>query len=130
AADTLSLLPVHDMGDAFLVSLMGVGWIFVVVAVIPVMARIQAWPGRQLLVPDADLALRVAHLTATRAAALDAHTTELRRIERSLHDGTQNRLVAVNVLLGAARRALARDPAVAGAMLDRAQDATEQALAE
>lgn len=130
AADTLSLLPVHDMGDAFLVSLMGVGWIFVVVAVIPVMARIQAWPGRRLLVPDADLTLRIAHLTATRAAALDAHTTELRRIERSLHDGTQNRLVAVNVLLGAARRALARDPAAADAILGNAQDAAEQALTE
>ncbi|MFK0120892.1 hypothetical protein, partial [Streptomyces sp. NPDC090994] len=29
---------------------------------------------------------------ATRAAALDAHATELRRIERSLHDGTQDRI--------------------------------------
>jgi signal transduction histidine kinase len=96
------------------------------------MAWAQAWPGRRLLTPDrgADLALRVAHLTSTRAAALDAHTTELRRIERSLHDGTQNRLVAVNVLLGAARRALARDPAAAAAVLDRAQDAAEQALTE
>src|SRR5262249_25618061 len=52
------------------------------------------------------------------------------RIERSLHDGTQNRLVAVTVLLGAARRALARDPAGADAILERAQSAAEQALAE
>ncbi|MGH3373533.1 MAG: sensor histidine kinase, partial [Actinoallomurus sp.] len=56
--------------------------------------------------------------------------TELRRIERSLHDGTQNRLVAVSVLLGATRRALTREPAAAEAMLERAQDAAEQALAE
>jgi len=133
AADTLGILPVNDMGDAFLVSLMGVGWMVVVMAIIPIVARVQAWPGRQLLPPDpasTDLALRVAHLTATRAAALDAHTTELRRIERSLHDGTQNRLVAVNVLLGAARRALARDPAAADAILGNAQDAAEQALTE
>lgn len=132
AYDSLSLLPVHDMGDAFLVSLIGLGWLVLDMAVIPVMAWAQAWPGRRLLTPDrgADLALRVAHLTSTRAAALDAHTTELRRIERSLHDGTQNRLVAVNVLLGAARRALARDPAAAAAVLDRAQDAAEQALTE
>jgi signal transduction histidine kinase len=34
------------------------------------------------------------------------------------------------VLLGATRRALARDPAGAEAMLERAQDAAEQALAE
>jgi signal transduction histidine kinase len=132
ATDSLSLLPVNDMGDALLVSLMGLGWLVLDMAIIPVMAWAQAWPGRRLLPPDpgTDLALRVAHLTSTRAAALDAHTTELRRIERSLHDGTQNRLVAVNVLLGAARRALARDPAAAAAVLDRAQDAAEQALTE
>jgi signal transduction histidine kinase len=132
AADSLSLLPVDDMGDALLVSLIGVGWLIVDMVIIPIMAWAQAWPGRRLLAPDpgTDLVLRVAHLTATRAAALDAHTTELRRIERSLHDGTQNRLVAVNVLLGAARRALARDPSAAAAVLDRAQDAAEQALTE
>jgi signal transduction histidine kinase len=88
--------------------------------------------GRVLLAPPpgTDLSLRVAELTATRAAALDAHVTELRRIERALHDGTQNRLVAVTVLLGAARRSLERDPAAADAALERAQDAAEQALAE
>lgn len=88
--------------------------------------------GRRLLGsgPTDDLSLRVAQLTATRAAALDAHATELRRIERSLHDGTQNRLVAVTVLLGAARRAVTRDPAGAEEMLEKAQTAAEQALAE
>jgi signal transduction histidine kinase len=96
------------------------------------MARLQARPGRGLLAagPDADLSLRVAQLTATRAAALDAHAVELRRIERSLHDGTQNRIVSVTVLLGAARRMVARDPAGADALLERAQSAAEQALAE
>jgi signal transduction histidine kinase len=96
------------------------------------MARLQAWPGFRLLSPDrgTDLALRVAQLTATRAGALDAHAAELRRIERSLHDGTQNRIVAVNLLLGAARRAVGRNPADVDAILERAQDAAEQALAE
>jgi signal transduction histidine kinase len=124
--------PVHDLGDTFGISLMGLVWIFGGAFVIPVMAWLQAWPGRLLLPPDrgTDLSLRVAQLTATRAAALDAHATELRRIERSLHDGTQNRLVAVNVLLGAARRAVTRNPADAEAIIDRAQDAAEQALAE
>jgi signal transduction histidine kinase len=124
--------PVHHLADALWVALLGVGWLAVAVGLVPGMARLQAWPGRRLLPPpaDTDLSLRVAQLTATRAAALDAHAVELRRIERSLHDGTQNRLVAVTVLLGTARRALARDPASADAILDRAQDAAEQALAE
>jgi signal transduction histidine kinase len=121
-----------DWGDAFLVCLFGIATLVVSVLVTPLLARWQAWPGLRLLPPvrETDLALRVAELTATRAAALDAHAVELRRIERSLHDGTQNRLVAVNVLLGAAKRALKRDPAATEEILERAQDAAEQALAE
>ncbi|QYC45551.1 Sensor histidine kinase LiaS [Nonomuraea coxensis DSM 45129] len=117
---------------AIAVAPLSLGWLALAVLLVPVMARLQAAPGRRLLAadPGTDLALRVAQLTATRAAALDAHAAELRRIERSLHDGTQNRLVAVTVLLGAARRALARDPATADEVLARAQDAAEQALAE
>lgn len=129
---TLVFWSVNDDSGALAVALLGVvmGVIFLVFG--PAMARLQAWPGRRLLPPsgDVDLSLRVAQLSATRAAALDAHATELRRIERSLHDGTQNRLVAVTVLLGATRRALARDPSNADAMLERAQQAAEQALAE
>jgi signal transduction histidine kinase len=123
---------INGLVDALGVGLTGLGWLALVVGLSPGMARLQAWTGRRLLAPPAgtDLSLRVAELTATRAAALDAHAIELRRIERSLHDGTQNRLVAVTVLLGAARRALARDPAAAEAVIGRAQDAAEQALAE
>ncbi len=124
--------PIDGLFDALVVGVTGAGWLALSIGFSPLLARAQAWPGRKLLTPSpgTDLSLRVAELTATRAAALDAHAVELRRIERSLHDGTQNRLVAVTVLLGAARRALARDPALAGDVLDRAQDAAEQALAE
>lgn len=123
---------VTDFAGASAVALTGVFCAAFIVGLGPALVRVQEWPGRHLLAPPAgvDLSLRVAELTATRAAALDAHAAELRRIERSLHDGTQNRLVAVAVLLGAARRAVDRDPAAVGAVLDRAQDATEQALAE
>lgn len=123
---------IDGLPDALAVALIGVGWLAVSVALVPRMARLQAAPGRRLLAPprNVDMSLRIAELTATRAAALDAHAVELRRIERSLHDGAQNRLVAVTVLLGAAKRALARDPALAGEVLDRAHDAAELALAE
>ncbi|GAA3254554.1 sensor histidine kinase [Nonomuraea helvata] len=132
AGAAMGLWKVHGFSTALAISLLGLGWIALSLSLVPGMARLQAWPGRRLLSadPSTDLALRVAQLTATRAEALDAHAAELRRIERSLHDGTQNRLVAVNVMLGAARRALARDPSTADAMLERAQDAAEQALAE
>ncbi|MGC9497688.1 sensor histidine kinase [Streptomyces sp. WG7] len=118
--------------DAVAVGLLGLGWVAILLGLGPGMARLQAGPARRLLAagPETDLSLRVAELTATRAAALDAHATELRRIERSLHDGAQNRLVSVTVLLGAARRMAARDPAGADELLERAQSAAEQALAE
>ncbi|MFE5816197.1 sensor histidine kinase [Streptomyces sp. NPDC056479] len=122
----------HSWPDALAVALLGLGWVLIVLGLGPGMARLQARPGRRFLAagPDVDLSLRVAELTATRAAALDAHAVELRRIERSLHDGTQNRIVGVTVLLGAARRMVARDPAGADELLERAQSAAEQALAE
>ncbi|MFC7827312.1 sensor domain-containing protein [Streptomyces sp. NPDC057375] len=122
----------HTWLDAVAALLLGVGWAAILLGLGPGMARLQAAPARRLLAagPDTDLSLRVAELTATRAAALDAHATELRRIERSLHDGAQNRLVSVTVLLGAARRMAARDPAGADELLERAQSAAEQALAE
>ncbi|MFI0805469.1 Histidine kinase [Amycolatopsis lurida] len=119
AAPTLDLWVVRDFPRALSVGLLGVG-------------RLQGAPGRHLLEPgpDTDLALRIAYLSAARAAALDAHSTELRRIERALHDGAQNRLVAVNVLAGAARRAVGRGSADADEFLGRVQDAAEEALAE
>ena len=52
---------------------------------------------------------RVATLTTTRAAALDAADAERRRIERDLHDGAQQRLVALAVTLGMASAALEDD---------------------
>ncbi|SDT23763.1 Signal transduction histidine kinase [Actinoplanes derwentensis] len=123
---------IDGFADAAVVWLIGVLFVVITIGFGPGIARLQAFAGRRLLAPsgDVDLSLRVAELTLTRAAALDAHAVELRRIERSLHDGTQNRLVAVNVLIGAARRAQQRDPAVVADILDRAQEATEQALAE
>jgi signal transduction histidine kinase len=132
ATSSLGFPLVHSTAGALSVSLLGLVWLAIALYVTPAMAWLQALPGRRLLPPPAgtDLVLRVAELTATRAAALDAHALELRRIERALHDGTQNRIVAVTMLLGAARRAMARSPQDAGEMLGRAQDAAEEALAD
>nr|WP_306270343.1 sensor histidine kinase [Ornithinimicrobium sp. HY1793] len=110
----------------------GIVWALLWLLLSPLLARGQAAPGLRLLAPHPgqDLPALVARLSATRAAALDAHAVELRRIERALHDGTQNRLVAVTVLAAAARRALTRDPASAEPILERVQDSAELALAE
>jgi signal transduction histidine kinase len=132
AGDQLGLVSVRDWSDVALVALLGLGYAVLSLVLTGPITRLLAARGRRLLDadPSLDLASRITQLTATRAAALDAHATELRRIERSLHDGTQNRLVAVTVLLGAARRAVSRDPAAAEEILERAQTAAETALAE
>ncbi len=132
ATDSLTFWEVRDWPGVVPVVLLGLGWTALAATVpLPVVGYLTG-RGRRLLDADPapDPSLRIAELTATRAAALDAHATELRRIERSLHDGTQNRLVAVTVLLGAARRAVPRDPATVDELLERAQSAAEAALAE
>jgi signal transduction histidine kinase len=65
-----------------------------------------AWAGaraalsRVLLVPrDAELR----EVRASRTRLLDAFDSERRRIERDLHDGAQQRLASVNVMLGVVR---------------------------
>ncbi len=73
---------------------------------------------------------RVTELTETRAAAADAQTEELKRIERDLHDGAQARLVALAIDLGLAKEKLDADPAEARQLLDSAHAEAKGALAE
>ena len=75
----------------------------------------------------AEVRAQLAEVRASRARLVTAGDEERRRIERDLHDGAQQRLVAVCMTLGmAARRA---DPELADT-LRRAQDDLEEALAE
>ncbi|GII57464.1 histidine kinase [Planotetraspora thailandica] len=102
------------------------------VLVVPVFARWHAQLTLALLAPSATerLAARVETLAQTRAGAVDTHQAELRRIERDLHDGTQARLVAINLRLGMARRVLSTDPPAAAKLLDQARDGAEAAMDE
>ncbi len=66
-----------------------------------------------------DLRVTNRELQASRARLVAAADAERRRIERDLHDGAQQHLVALAVNLGLARDVVADDPAEAGALLDR-----------
>jgi signal transduction histidine kinase len=79
---------------------------------------------------DAEMAERIETLTATRAGAVNVQDSELRRIERDLHDGAQARLVALGMSLGMAEQKLADDPERAGELLAEARVGAEQALRE
>jgi signal transduction histidine kinase len=112
--------------------LVAVGYALVSWWIVPGVAFVQSWAQAKVLPPGrkAKLAERVTALTASRAAALDAHSAELRRIERDLHDGAQNRLVSVVMMLGIAERSLEMSPDDALPQLRRAQQAATDALAE
>ena len=104
-------------------------------AVLPLIGRLAdldaAWSAALLRPPrGAQLSLRVAQLTQTRAGAIAAHEAELRRIERDLHDGTQARLVSLSMRIGMARRAVGGDEETARRLLDDAQRQAEEALTE
>jgi signal transduction histidine kinase len=54
---------------------------------------------------------RITELAVSRAGVVEAVDAERRRIERDLHDGVQQRIVALGMLLGRARRSADRDKA-------------------
>ncbi|MFE5619082.1 sensor histidine kinase [Streptomyces sp. NPDC056524] len=76
------------------------------------------------------LEARIAELATSRAEVMDVVHDERRRIERDLHDGVQQRLVALGMLIGRARRIRARDPEGADALLLQAHEESRRALAE
>lgn len=78
----------------------------------------------------AEAQARVEELTESRAEILEAVAAERRRIERNLHDGVQQRLVALGIDLGMAERKLGDDPDTASELLASARTQTSAAIAE
>jgi signal transduction histidine kinase len=79
---------------------------------------------------QAELRARFDELKASRARIVEAADQERKRIERNLHDGTQQRLTSIALALGLAESKLASDPQAAGASVRQAKQALETALAE
>jgi signal transduction histidine kinase len=73
---------------------------------------------------------RVETLEVSRQAVLDVEASELRRIERDLHDGAQQRLVMLTIQLGRAEERIETDPQGARVLVADARDQARLALAE
>lgn len=69
-------------------------------------------------------------MTETRHEAVDTAASELRRIERDLHDGAQARLVAMGMNLGTIEALIEKDPAQAKQLLATARESSAEALTE
>ena len=124
--------PTTDLAEAWLALPQGLVVLAVGLAVAPLLRTTDVRFAQLFLAPTkaAELRLRVAHLTTTRADAIDAQAAELRRIERDLHDGAQARMVSVGMTIGLAERLVRRDPAAALKLLAEARASSTAALVE
>jgi signal transduction histidine kinase len=80
--------------------------------------------------PPQVLARRVDELERSRARVVDAGEAERRRIERDLHDGTQQQLVALGMTLGRAKARYAVEPTQIGDLLDDAHQQAKDAVTD
>jgi signal transduction histidine kinase len=69
-------------------------------------------------------------LHASRARIVQAEEAGRRRLERDIHDGVQQELVALLAKIRRARNQLGRDPAAVGVLLEELQDETKLALSD
>ncbi|MEU4676410.1 sensor histidine kinase [Micromonospora sp. NPDC023737] len=93
-------------------------------------ALLQASFSRAMLTGVAEMRDRIIVLEEQKRAAASAEATALRRLERDIHDGPQQRLVRLAMDLSRARQQLASDPEAAGRTLDEAVAQTRDTLAE
>jgi PAS domain S-box-containing protein len=104
--------------------------------------RIVSWSAREILgmegrtvvlVSGADVTERyrqAEELRASRARIVQAGDAERRRLERNLHDGAQQRLVALSLSLRLAQAKIGTDPVAAEAVLEASRTELAAALDE
>ncbi|MET9696656.1 sensor domain-containing protein [Streptomyces sp. NPDC006529] len=132
APDRVMLGPGHAIEDP-LAALPGTaaGLLGLVVAAYAggALAGAQVWIAQFLLsAREEDLGNRVIELTRSRARLVDAFEAERRRIERDLHDGAQQQLVALTMTLGLAELELRGAESAASPLIARARGEARQAL--
>jgi signal transduction histidine kinase len=79
---------------------------------------------------QAELRAHLDELRASRVRIVEAADAERRRLERDLHDGTQQRLVSVSMALGLAESKLGSDPKSARKILDETRKTLGTTLQE
>jgi signal transduction histidine kinase len=93
-------------------------------------ALLQAQLSRGLLTSRAATQAEIDRLAEGREAAVAAEAVALRRLERDIHDGPQQRLVRLQMDLARAQRQLERDPEAARSTLGDAAGLARETLEE
>src|SRR5205814_8249559 len=91
-------------------------------------AQLSALFSRALLCGVAEMQQQVTELSEQRDSAVSAEATALRRLERDIHDGPQQRLVRLAMDLGRARQQLDTDREAARGTLEEALGQTRGTL--
>ncbi|HEV7210242.1 MAG TPA: sensor domain-containing protein [Blastococcus sp.] len=130
--DLLQLVGLPDSTGWRIAAYTAIGLVFAVLTpfVVRAAAVLQASLGRLLLTSRAATQAELGRLTEGRNAAVAAEAVALRRLERDIHDGPQQRLVRLSMDLSRAQRQLDRDPEAARATLDEAAGQARETLEE
>ncbi|MGH3942104.1 MAG: sensor histidine kinase, partial [Pseudonocardiaceae bacterium] len=119
------------LGDIVLNTAIGVFLLLTLPWVVRGLVAVHVGLARGLLTNQtAALRARTEQLAAGRRAAVQAEAQTLRRLERDIHDGPQQRLVRLNMDLETAVRRLDDDPDRARPLLDEAIEQSREALSE
>ncbi|MFE6282783.1 sensor histidine kinase [Streptomyces sp. NPDC057877] len=125
-AKVLKLWTVTTWPAAFAVAVLGLVLLCAGAYLLGVGAGARAALTRALIASrEGELDERVVELTRSRVRLVDAFEAERRRIERDLHDGAQQRLVALTMTLGLARL----DAPPGGPLAERLTKAHQEATA-
>ncbi|RLP91754.1 MULTISPECIES: sensor histidine kinase [unclassified Micromonospora] len=131
-SDLAQLLGLGDSTTARigLTTAIGVFFLITLPIVVRGCALLQASFARAMLTGVAEMRDRITVLEEQKRAAVSAEASALRRLERDIHDGPQQRLVRLAMDLSRARQQLATDPEAAGRTIDEAVAQTRDTLAE
>ncbi|MFE7590394.1 sensor histidine kinase [Kitasatospora sp. NPDC057512] len=132
APETVMLVPGHAVAGPFAAlpfSAAGLAGLLLCAYAGALLVRAEVALAGFLLGPrEDDLGHRVLELTRSRARLADAFEAERRRIERDLHDGAQQQLVALSMTLGLAEYELRDRDGRAAELVTRARGEARQAL--
>jgi len=130
--DLLELLGYQSTGGTRIALYTAMGVVFAVLLpfVVRGTALLQGSLGRVLLTSRAVTQAEIGRLEEGRNAAVAAEAVALRRLERDIHDGPQQRLVRLSMDLSRAQRQLERDPEAARATLGEAAGLARETLEE
>ncbi|BCB80142.1 sensor histidine kinase [Phytohabitans flavus] len=133
--DDQDLAELLGLGDSIgariaMYSAFGVFFLITLPVVVRASALLEASFGKALLTGVAEMRNRITVLEEQRAAAVSAEANALRRLERDIHDGPQQRLVRLAMDLGRAQQQMDTDPDAARRTLEEALTQTRDTLAE